>query len=232
MAKQIVITGVAQGLGRALAEEFIALGHTVHGCDIRTEQIGNLQQQHPIPHSFAAVNLTNEEQVQSWATSVLASGPPDLLINNAGFIPPLAPLWTVPAGDFERAIAVNLGGIAATIRAFVPAMVERRQGVIVNISAKWGRKGAANAGPFCASKWGVEGLTQCLALELPEGMAAVTVAPGAIATEALAVVHGTEKASTYPTPGDWGAIAAPFLLSITPEQNGQPLSIPKPEPNS
>ena len=227
MAKHIVITGVAQGLGRALTEEFIALGHTVWGADVQAAAIAPLRAAYPTPHRFHPVDLTDSAQVQRWAAAVLDTGTaPDLVINNAGYMPPLAPLWTVPAADFERAIAVNVQGAVHVLRAFLPVMVARQQGVVVNISAKWGRQGAAQASPFCASKWAIEGLTQALALELPPGMAAVTVAPGAVHTEALAVVHGAAKAATYPSPSDWAKRAAPFFLALTAEQNGQMLSLP------
>lgn len=227
MAKQIVITGVAQGLGRALTEEFIALGHTVCGCDVQDIAIADLQRQYPRPHQFTPVDVTNNAQVQQWASQVLATGAvPELLINNAGYIPALAPLWEVPPDTFDRTIDINVKGVAAVMRHFVPRMVAQQSGVIVTISAKWGRKGAAKASPFCASKWAIEGLTQALALELPAGMAAVTFAPGAVHTHALEIVHGQEKAQTYVSPEDWARQAASFLLSIGPDQNGQGLSLP------
>jgi len=219
------MTGVAQGLGRSLVEQFIAMGHTVYGCDLQAAAIANLAHQYSVPHEFACVDVTDDQQVHQWGDRLLSQGiVPDLLINNAGYIPPLAPLWQVPAEVFNRTIDVNVAGVAAMIRTWVPAMVARQRGIIVTISAKWGRQGAANAAPFCASKWAIEGLTQALALELPAGMAAVTVAPGAVHTHALAVVHGAEKTSTYPSPAAWASKAAPALLAIQPDQNGQAIS--------
>jgi len=222
----IVMTGVAQGLGRALTDQFIRMGHTVYGCDVQGDAISVLSTQYPAPHHFACVDITDESRVQRWAADVLAMGNvPDLLINNAGMMPSLAPFWDVPAAIFNCTLDINVKGTAAVIRAFVPTMVVRRSGVIVTVSAKWGRQGAAQASPFCASKWAIEGLTQSLALELPPGMAAVTFAPGAVHTHALEVVHGKAKAATYLSPAAWALKAAPFLLSIQADHNGQALSL-------
>lgn len=223
----IVITGVAQGLGRALTDQFIRLGHTVYGCDVQGAAIAQLTAEYPAPHHFACVDVTQATQVQQWATTVLEIAPaPDLLINNAGTMPPLAPFWEVPAADFDRTLDINVKGVANVIRAFAPAMVAQQRGAIVTVSAKWGRQGAAKASPFCTSKWAIEGLTQSLAQELPPGMAAVTFAPGAVHTHALEVVHGVEKAATYLAPAEWAAHAAPFLLTIGAGHNGQALTLP------
>ncbi|HIK40439.1 SDR family oxidoreductase [Thermoleptolyngbya sp. M55_K2018_002] len=233
MQKRIAITGVGQGLGRSLAHRFIRLGHTVCGCDLNGGAIAQLQQQYVAPHQlqshqsqthpFQSVDVTRPDQVNAWAESILEQGAPDLLINNAGYTPPMAAFWDLPAVEFDRTLAVNVQGVANVLRAFLPAMVAQQRGIIVNLSARWGRQGAANAAAYCASKWAIEGLTQAIALELPAGMAAVTFSPGAVHTHALEVVYGAEKAATYPSPDEWAEQAAETLLAIAPEQNGQAL---------
>lgn len=233
MQRRIAITGVGQGLGRSLAHRFITLGHRVYGCDLNGGAIAQLQQQYAAPHQFQShqsqthqfqsVDVTRPDQVNGWAESVLEQGAPDLLINNAGYTPPMAAFWDLPAVEFDRTLAVNVQGVANVLRAFLPAMVAQQRGIIVNLSARWGRQGAANAAAYCASKWAIEGLTQAIALELPAGMAAVTFSPGAVHTHALEVVYGAEKAATYPSPDEWAEQAAETLLAIAPEQNGQAL---------
>lgn len=223
MQKRIAITGVGQGLGRSLTDRFIALGHIVWGCDVNGEAIAQLQQQYAVPHQFCAVDVTQPEQVSAWAETILLHGVPDLLINNAGYTPPMSAYWELPAAEFDRALAVNVQGVAHVLRAFLPAMVARQQGILISISARWGRQGAAHAAAYCASKWAIEGLTQAIALELPAGMAAVTFSPGAVRTHALEVIYGAEKAATYPSPDEWAAQAAETLLAIAPAQNGQAL---------
>src|SRR4051812_13308468 len=93
----VIITGVTRGLGRALADQFIALGHRVCGCGRSRADIAALQQQYP-GHDFAAVDVADDAAVSAWARPLLAAhGTPDLLLNNAAVINANAPLWQVPA---------------------------------------------------------------------------------------------------------------------------------------
>ena len=222
----VVITGVSRGCGRALAEEFIRLGHIILGCGRSEQEIGRLQKQFPAPNQFTAVDVAHDEAVAAWAGRILAShGAPDLLVNNAGLINRNAPLWQVPAEEFSAVVDVNLKGTASVIRHFVPAMVQHGKGVIVNFSSGWGRSTSAEVAPYCATKWAIEGLTQALAQELPAGMAAVPLNPGIIDTEMLRSCFG-ESAAAYPTPREWAKVAVPFLLKLGPSDNGRPLTVP------
>src|SRR5207249_793906 len=184
--KLIVLTGATRGLGLALTEKFIELGHTVCGCGRTREGIESLRRRFGPPHDFAVVDVANENQVEPWAARLLSNrGAPDLLINNAAVINQNAPLWCVPADEFDRLIDVNVKGVANVIRHFVPAMTGRKTGVIVNFSSGWGRSTSADVAPYCASKWAIEGLTRALAQDLPKGMAAVPLNPGVIDTDML-----------------------------------------------
>jgi len=224
--KMIVITGASRGCGRALAEEFIRLGHAVAGCGRSETDIGRLQKQFAAPHDFAVVDVARDEAVAAWAARILKShGPPDLLVNNAGLINRNAPLWRVEAAEFSAVVDVNLKGPANVIRHFVPAMVRRRSGVIVNFSSGWGRSTSAEVAPYCATKWAIEGLSQALAQELPAGLAAVPFNPGIINTDMLRSCFGG-SASGYPSPAEWAGIVAPFLLQLGPADNGRPLTAP------
>jgi NADP-dependent 3-hydroxy acid dehydrogenase YdfG len=140
MTKLIVITGVSRGLGQAMTEGFIQLGHTVLGCARSQAAVEKLNQKFGSPHKFTALDVANEEQVQTWAKQLLSDyGAPDLLINNAAIINDLAPLWQIPSEDFSHLIDVNIKGVANVIRHFVPAMIEKGSGIIVNLSSGWGR---------------------------------------------------------------------------------------------
>lgn len=223
--KLIVITGVTSGLGRAMAEGFAALGHTVLGCGRSQVKIAKLCRELPKPHDFYSVDVASDDAVRSWASLCLnAHGAPDLLINNAGVINRNAPLWEVGAREFSEVMDVNVKGSANVIRYFVPAMVKRKTGVIVNFSSGWGRSVDAEVAPYCASKWAVEGLTQALALELPAGMAAVPLNPGIINTEMLQSCFGG-SASSYPSAAEWAEVAVPFLLRLGPADNDKPLQV-------
>ena len=122
-------------------------------------------------------------------------------------------------------VDVNLKGVANVIRHFVPAMVARRSGVIVNFSSGWGRSTSAEVAPYCATKWAIEGLTRSLAKDLPKGMAAIPLNPGIIDTDMLRSCFGNE-AGNYPTAEEWAEIAVPFLLGIRASDNGKPLTVP------
>ena len=224
--KTILITGVSRGLGRALTDEFIRLGHIVIGCGRSEKEIAQLQKQFPAPNDFAAVDVSADEQVAAWAKRVLQShAAPDLLLNNAALINRNAPLWKVSAEEFSRVIDVNIKGVVNVIRHFAPAMVARRAGVIVNFSSGWGRSTDAEVAPYCATKWAIEGLTQSLAQELPPGMAAVPLNPGIINTAMLRSSFGG-SATNYPVPREWAKTAAPFLLKINAADNGRQLTVP------
>src|ERR1039457_3009770 len=116
MPKTILITGVSRGLGRALTEEFIRLGHVVIGCGRPEKKIAQLQKQLPAPNDFAAVDVSADEQVAAWAKRVLQfHAAPDLLLNNAGIINRNAKLWEIGADEFSRVIDVNIKGVANVI---------------------------------------------------------------------------------------------------------------------
>ncbi|WP_265576195.1 SDR family oxidoreductase [Gloeocapsopsis crepidinum] len=132
MKKLIVITGVSRGLGLAMTEAFIQAGHTVIGCARSETAIEKLRQQFGSPHDFTAVDVAEDQQVANWAKRILAQyEPPNLLLNNAGVINQLAPLWKVPAEEFNHLINVNIIGVTNVIRHFVPAMIQKNQGIIV-----------------------------------------------------------------------------------------------------
>ncbi|MGH7950498.1 MAG: SDR family oxidoreductase [Limisphaerales bacterium] len=226
MKKTILITGVTRGLGRAMAEEFIRLGHIVIGCGRSENEIVQLQIQFQPPHDFDIVNVAADEQVAAWAAKILQSHrAPDLLLNNAGIINRNSKLWEISADEFSNVIDVNIKGVANVIRHFVPAMIQRGGGVIVNFSSGWGRSADAEVAPYCATKWAIEGLTQSLARELPPGMAAVPLNPGIINTDMLRSSFGG-SASNYPSPEAWAKIAAPFLLKLNSTDNGKQLTVP------
>lgn len=224
--KIVVITGATRGLGRAMVDEFIRTGHTVLGCGRSERAIEQLRERYDKPHDFYVVDVASDVDVHSWASLILTNyGPPDLILNNAGVINRNAPLWDVPVREFNAVVDTNIKGVANVIRCFVPEMVQRKRGVIVNLSSGWGRSVEAEVAPYCATKWAVEGLTQALATELPSTMAAIPLNPGIINTEMLRSCMG-ENASSYPTPTEWAKVAVPYLLKLGPAENGKPCTVP------
>jgi NAD(P)-dependent dehydrogenase (short-subunit alcohol dehydrogenase family) len=224
-AKLVVITGATRGLGLAMAEKLIALGHTVIGCGRSKSAIDKLEKNYGKPHDFSAIDVTNDEQVHVWAERIFTThGPPDLLLNNAALINKNAVLWKVPPAEFDQVIDVNIKGVVNVIRHFLPAMIEKGSGVIVNFSSGWGRSVDAEVAPYCATKWAIEGLTRALAQELPKGLAAIPLNPGIIDTDMLRSTFGGSSRS-YPSPEEWSERAVPFLLGLGPKDNGRPLTV-------
>lgn len=221
---RVLLTGATRGLGRVLVDRFAALGHTVLGCGRSPEHVAELRQRFGPPHRFQVVDVADARQVQRWADEIVPQGAPDLLLNNAALMNQPAKLWQVPAEEFDRLIDVNIKGTANVIRSFLPAMLARKKGVIVNLSSGWGRSTSPEVAPYCCSKWAIEGLTQALAQELPSGLAAVAINPGIIDTEMLRSIWGNE-AGKYPSPEEWSESAVSFLLRLGPKHNGGSLTV-------
>jgi NAD(P)-dependent dehydrogenase (short-subunit alcohol dehydrogenase family) len=127
--------------------------------------------------------------------------------------------------EFSAVIDVNLKGVHHVLRTFVPAMIARRSGIIINLSSGWGRSTSPEVAPYCATKWGIEGLTNALSHELPQGMAAIALNPGIIDTDMLRSCFGSDAAS-YDDAEAWSRRAVPFLLSLTARHNGKSLDVP------
>jgi len=223
---KIVLTGVTRGLGRALADEFIKAGHTVLGCGRSGDAIFDLRMTYQAPHDFSVVDVGLDTKVSIWAAKILENdSPPDLLINNAAIMNRLAPLWEQDDREFTKLVDANIRGVQNVIRHFVPAMVARKKGVIVNFSSGWGRSVAPEVASYCMSKWAIEGLTKALATELPTGMAAVPLNPGVIDTAMLRSCWGEGAASCQKAEA-WAKIAAPFILKLSANDNGRSVSVP------
>jgi NAD(P)-dependent dehydrogenase (short-subunit alcohol dehydrogenase family) len=226
-SRRILITGVGRGLGLAMTEKLIELGHTVIGCSRQKPHIESLAKKFGKPHQFDTVDVTDDAAVARWAKAVIDNGgPPELLLNNAAIVNQNAPLWKVPPAEFSRVIDVNIKGIYNILRHLLPAMIAKKQGVIVNFSSGWGRSTSPEVAPYCATKYAIEGLTLALAQELPAGMCAVPLNPGIINTDMLQSCFGAEAAS-YPTPEKWAQKAVPFLLNLGPKDNGKSLTVPQ-----
>jgi len=178
-----VVTGAASGIGAALAAALDAKGVQVALCDVDEAglaKVASTLQQTPLTET---VDVSDSDAVHRFAKRVLQEhGPPDLTIANAG---------VALAGDFlsgtpeewEWIFGVNFWGVVYTCRAFLPAMIERDKGWLVNISSVFGLIGVPNCSAYCATKAAVKGFTESLDLELRDSRVGVScVHPGGIAT--------------------------------------------------
>ncbi|KAJ9159077.1 hypothetical protein P3X46_024608 [Hevea brasiliensis] len=227
--RTVLITGVSKGLGRALALELAKRGHTVIGCSRALDKLNSLQSElssdHNNDHLLLNADVRSNSSVEELARAVMEKkGVPDIIVNNAGTINRNNKIWEVPVEEFDAVIDTNVKGIANVLRHFIPLMLPKKQGIIVNFSSGWGRSGAALVAPYCASKWAIEGLTRSVAKELPDGMAAIALNPGVIHTEMLRSCFGT-SASHYQAPDTWASKAATMILNLTGADNGASLTV-------
>ena len=181
-----VVTGGAQGIGRAIAGRLLESGAAVALWDIDEAQLG---------HAAAAleaggrvntsrVELTDEASVAAATEAALAAhGRIDILVNNAGITGGNAPTWELAPDVWRRVIDVNLVGPFLTCRAVVPHMVRAGYGRIVNIASVAGKEGNPNASHYSASKAGLIALTKSLGKELAtQGVLVNAVSPAAAKT--------------------------------------------------
>lgn len=209
-----------------MAQGFFDLGWHISGCATDAVALRDLSDELGDDSHLEQCDVTQPLDVEACAKRVNQRfGPPDLLLNNAAIISPNAPLWEVTHEDFSRVMDVNLKGVHSVIRAFLPVMIQRGRGVVVNFSSGWGRSTSPEVAAYCATKWGIEGLTSALAQELPHGLAAVSLNPGVIDTQMLRSCFGDE-ASFYLPPHEWARSAVPFLVALDARSNGQALTVP------
>ncbi|CAO2823264.1 unnamed protein product [Amaranthus hypochondriacus] len=225
--RTILITGVSRGLGRALAIEIAKRGHCVIGCGRSQDSLNSLQNLLPNDNSHILhnVDVRSDSSVQELANLLVEKKRiPDIIVNNAGTINKNNTIWEVTAEEFDTVIDTNVKGIANVLRHFIPLMIEKKHGIIVNMSSGWGRSVAAQVAPYCASKWAVEGLTKAVAKELNSGVATVSLNPGVIHTDMLESCFGS-SASAYSKPDQWAPRAANLILNLTAADNGASLTV-------
>jgi NAD(P)-dependent dehydrogenase (short-subunit alcohol dehydrogenase family) len=204
-----------------MAIEFHSRGWRVAGGARNAEALEKLDEEIGDLCFFQAFDVSKSGEVENFAQSVEENlGVPDLLVNNAGIINKNAPLTQISPEEFASVLSINLGGIHNMIRSFVPRMEKQGHGIIANFSSYWGQSTAPEVGPYCASKWGVEGLTRSLAQELPHGMTAVAFNPGIIDTDMLRSCFG-EGAASHEKPAEWAKHAVDRLEQISQSDNGK-----------
>jgi NAD(P)-dependent dehydrogenase (short-subunit alcohol dehydrogenase family) len=223
--KHLLLSGATRGLGRELALGFAKSGWAISGCGTSAHALDALTTDLGDPHFVGPCDVTDAAAVERFTDEAIQRhGPPDLLVANAAIINRPAPLWEIEPDDFASLTAVNLNGVHHLIRAALPAMIERGSGIVVALSSGWGRSTSPEVAPYCCSKWGIEGLMQALAQELPAGLAAMALNPGIINTDMLRTCFGGDAAG-YPDAKTWAQQAVPYLQSLKPSQNGQALTV-------
>lgn len=178
MQRTALVTGAARGIGFACAQRLRSEGCRVIGVDLTHDSM------HAVSAHFDAVDdvdVSDGPAVEALADRV---GQIDIVVNSAGIVGPNKPTWEVSDAEWQQTIDINLGGTFHVLRAFVPAMVERGWGRVVNIASIAGKEGNPNLAAYSASKAAVIGLTKSIGKELATtGVLVNSIAPAVIATE-------------------------------------------------
>ncbi len=183
----VFVTGAGRGIGRALAHAFAAEGARV-ALQGRTKKNLEKVQKELKPYGVPAIVLPGDVSDEGTVSRCVAAaeqelGPIDVLVNNAG-IWATGPVEKIDALVFDRVIAVNLRGPFLVSRAVLPGMKSRRRGHIVNIASTAGRRGFPGGAAYCASKFGLAGLTEAMRYDVRSFDVRVTaVFPSTVATD-------------------------------------------------
>lgn len=187
--KTALVTGGSRGIGKAIVRKLASLGAAVAFCGKDETRLREAAQElaPAAPNLFAQrADVTREEDVRSLVNAVeIRLGPIAILINNAGIgSGGFGPIHEKSLPEWERVIDTNLKSVFLVSRAVIPGMIERRAGDIINIGSLAGKSSFAGGALYCASKWGLRGLSACMAEDLRvSGIRVSLVSPGSVYTD-------------------------------------------------
>jgi NAD(P)-dependent dehydrogenase (short-subunit alcohol dehydrogenase family) len=178
---RVLVTGGAGGIGLAIAKAFVDNGALVHICDVDDQRVAAIPEL-GINVGATVCDVANHESVAALFSALRTSlGGLDVLINNAAITGPFGPVEFNDPTAWARTIAVNLVGQFNCVQHAVPLLKSAGGGSIVNISSVAGRLGYPLRTAYAASKWGIIGLTQSLAMELgPDSIRVNAILPGIV----------------------------------------------------
>jgi benzil reductase ((S)-benzoin forming) len=221
-----ILTGASRGMGHAMAEQLIAAGHDLLCISRKTNDgLAGLAARAGVTCEQWAHDLARPEsaaaKLETWLSRRDAASLASVtLINNAGLLPPIAPLAGVPARDLSDAMRVDLEAPMLLAGAFLRATggwkAQRR---ILNISSGLGRRAMASQAAYCAAKAGMDHFSRCVALEeaaLPNGAKICSLAPGVIDTDMQVQLRGADT-SAFPDIGNFIGMKERGLLASPQE---------------
>jgi len=187
MSRVVLVTGDASGIGAGLAERFVSLGDRVIALDMDGEGLASLAERLDSSNLVAAVaDVTDDAQLEKVLVEAAAHfGPPDVLVNNAGITggPKATTLHETPPELVDRVLDVNLRAVIRLSAAVLPSMLERRRGVIVNLSSIAGLVAFPARAAYSITKAAIIQVTRTIAVDYGHlGIRSVAICPGMIDT--------------------------------------------------
>lgn len=214
--KVAVITGAASGIGSAIADTFAKNGARVAVLDMLDDKASEKAAELGGDHASFSVNVTDSVSVNEAVGAAKEHfGRIDILVNSAGVVA-LAPAEEVTDADWAKQISVNLTGTFNVARAVGNIMLAQRSGKIINLASQAGSIALDQHAAYCASKWGVIGLTKVLAAEWAgRGVTANSISPTVVLTELGKKAWAGEKGEAMKKLIPTGRFALPEEIAAT-----------------
>ena len=199
----VLVTAGASGIGRCIAEKFLAHGCCVHICDLNQDAIDDFLSKNPnASASYADVSDVGQVELLFNDFSNRFDRL-DILVNNAGIAGPTANLEEITPADWDKTISVNINGQFYVSRLAIPIMKKTGSGSIINISSSAGLFGCPKRAPYVASKWAIIGITKTLAMELgPVGIRVNAICPGSVEGSRIEEVIERDASSRECSPAE------------------------------
>ena len=177
----VLVTGGGSGIGRAIAESFVALGASVHICDVSKQMLDECRDANP-EMGTSLCDVSDPCQVDALLDTLESNyGRLDILINNAGIAGPAAAVEDIEIEAWQKTLDIDISGAFYVTRRAVPLLKRAGKGSIVNMSSSAGILGCPLRSPYVASKWAIVGLSKTWAMELgPFNIRVNAICPGSV----------------------------------------------------
>ena len=204
-----VVTGAGKGIGRAIAKTLMGNGARVFGFSRTEADLRSLKDESEGVFDFAVGDVSDSRFLESIKEKFRDV---DILVNNAGY-GTFKPVQEMAVEEFRSIIETNLIGVYAVSKLAIPAMIENNSGTIINISSLAGKNAIEGAAAYCASKFGLNGLTECMMLDLRKyNIKLINISPGTVITDFTDKSNWPpQKRERYPSADDIAQIVIDAL---------------------